>query len=68
MIREIFVQNPTDSSEVAAALRVRNPDGTVPHVNCEGARFHVLSWGTTGRRCTHPDCVVNREAEDTDEQ
>ena len=42
---------------------VRNPDGSIQHVYCEGARFHVLSWSTEGRHCSEPDCEVNRERE-----
>ena len=40
---------------------VVNPDGSVQHVYCDGARFHVLSWSTQGRHCSEPNCEVNRE-------
>jgi hypothetical protein len=43
--------------------RVLNADGSVQHVYCDGARFHVLSWSTQGRHCSEPDCEVNRERE-----
>lgn len=41
--------------------RVTNPDGTIQHVYCEGARFHVISWSGPGRHCSEPDCEVNKE-------
>lgn len=58
---EIFA-DPEQPRQIREALRARNSDGTVPHVHCEGARFHVLSWSTTGRQCSEPRCVINREA------
>jgi len=39
--------------------RVRNEDGTLEHVHCEGARFHVLWWDTRGEHCSEPECEVN---------
>lgn len=32
----------------------------VPHISCNGARFHVLSWDTRGPRCSEPRCEINR--------
>jgi hypothetical protein len=37
----------------------RNPDGTLKHIVCEGARFHVTSWGSQGARCSEAECEVN---------
>lgn len=42
------------------APRVLNADGSVKHVYCEGARFHVLSWSSRGRHCSEPECEVNK--------
>jgi hypothetical protein len=33
--------------------------GFVKHVRCEGAKFHVLRWDTSGTHCSEPDCIVN---------
>ena len=37
--------------------------GFVKHVHCEGARFHVLWWDSTGRHCGVKNCVVNAPLE-----
>jgi hypothetical protein len=34
--------------------------GWVKHVNCEGARFHVISWSTQGKHCSEPKCIINK--------
>ena len=52
----------------ATVPHVKNPDGSIQHVYCEGARFHVLSWSTQGRHCSEPDCEVNRERESKGEK
>jgi hypothetical protein len=31
----------------------------VKHITQEGARFHVISWDSNGRRCSEPMCEVN---------
>jgi len=46
---------------IGVVPRVSNPDGTIQHVYCDGARFHVLSWSTRGRHCSEPECEVNAE-------
>ncbi len=48
-----------------------NPDGSEKHVVCEGARYHVVSYGarqdpitgevTSYRRCSEPNCEINHE-------
>lgn len=53
--------NQKERAKVFAQLLERNPDGTHKHVICEGARFHVLSWGTEGTHCSEPDCEINKE-------
>lgn len=35
------------------------PDGTEKHIFCEGARYHVLSYGAAGTRCSAPKCEYN---------
>ena len=57
--------DPDDFSPgpLSMVLRIENPDGSIQHVICEGARFHVISWSTEGQRCSEPDCEVNRERE-----
>jgi hypothetical protein len=42
----------------------RNEDGHLRHIHCEGARFHVISYSTEGRRCSEPECEVNFENEE----
>lgn len=55
----------------AALPRDVLPCGCVKHIVKEGARFHVLSYSTSGRGsvvCSEPDCEANchhtREAKD----
>jgi len=31
----------------------------VKHVYKDGARYHVISWSTTGRKCSELDCEIN---------
>lgn len=34
----------------------------VKHIVKEGARVHLLSWDEIGgRRCSEPNCIINRE-------
>jgi len=40
-----------------------NADGTEKHVNCDGARFHVLSWSADGQRCSCANCEINHPPE-----
>lgn len=39
---------------------IRNEDGSLKHVYCEGARGHVLYWDSYGEHCSEPDCEINR--------
>lgn len=32
----------------------------IKHVRCEGARWHVVSWSSAGRRCSEPRCILNK--------
>lgn len=32
----------------------------VPHIACNGARFHVLWWDSRGTHCSEPRCEYNR--------
>lgn len=36
-----------------------NEDGTQKHIVCDGARYHVVFWGTDGIRCSEPNCEIN---------
>jgi len=29
------------------------------HIFCDGARFHVSSWDSNGKRCSCKDCEIN---------
>lgn len=40
--------------------RVEAEDGWIKHVNCEGARFHVIHWSTQGQHCSEPNCIINK--------
>ena len=35
----------------------------IKHVYCEGARFHVISYSDKGRRCSEPNCIINKPKE-----
>lgn len=58
-----IVLDPNDRKPLEPVPRIANPDGSIQHVICDGARFHVLSWSTLGTHCSEPDCEVNRERE-----
>ena len=61
--------------EFSTAIDLEPHDSTIPripvkegekwikHVNCDGARFHILSWGTDGKYCSEPDCIINKRGE-----
>ena len=34
------------------------------HIIKEGSRSHVVSWDSTGRHCSNPECEINMEEED----
>lgn len=53
-----------ESEPLGLVPRVTNPDGTIQHVYCEGARFHVLSWSALGTHCSEPECEINKQRED----
>lgn len=55
----VTVLAPPESEEAIRALNLRNDDGSHPHVHCEGARFHVISYTAKGRACSEPKCVIN---------
>lgn len=38
-----------------------NKDGSEKHILQDGARYHVISWGTLGQRCSEPNCEINRD-------
>lgn len=42
----------------------RNEDGTLKHVVCEGARYHVLHWDGLGTHCSEPECEINKWTHD----
>lgn len=37
----------------------------IKHVICEGARFHVISYSSHGRKCSEPNCIINKPTEAT---
>ena len=39
----------------------KNKDGSIQHVYCDGARFHVKWWDSEGTHCTEKDCEINRD-------
>ncbi len=39
-------------------------EGWIKHVNCNGARFHVLSYSTLGIRCSEERCIINKYYQD----
>lgn len=42
-----------------SAPEVEKPETILAHVYRPGARFHVISYSTSGRRCSEPACEVN---------
>ena len=39
---------------------IYNKDGTEKHIIREGARYHVLSYDSQGRKCSNPNCEINK--------
>lgn len=39
-------------------------DGWIKHVRCRGARFHVLSFTTLGKKCSEKNCIINKYYQD----
>lgn len=39
---------------------IKNNNGTVKHIYCEGSRHHVVSYSTNGMECSEPKCEINR--------
>lgn len=37
-----------------------NKDGTIKHINKEGARYHVTWWNSQGIHCTEKNCEINK--------
>jgi hypothetical protein len=56
----VYVTDPETMSPPRVPSSV---PGYVKHVHCNGARFHVLSWVGSGRRCSEPECVENAKVE-----
>lgn len=42
--------------------RVKNPDGSLRHVYCEGSRQHVIVYSTQGMHCSEPECEINSQS------
>ena len=40
--------------------RIVNADGSIRHINKDGARYHVVWWDSEGSHCSEPDCEINR--------
>jgi len=34
------------------------------HIYKDGARYHVISYSTTGRRCSEKDCEINHKCKE----
>lgn len=52
----IFIDTPREFPP-----RVEVEPGWIDHVSCDGARWHVLSYGTDAIRCSEPSCIINKE-------
>lgn len=49
-----------------------NEDGSEKHIHCDGARYHVLSWGIKDgipyQRCSEPNCEINHQQKKREEE
>lgn len=45
---------------------IKKKDGIIHHVICEGNRKHVIMWDSFGRKCSHPECEINKERKNHD--
>lgn len=52
----IFINDPIQQPPLAEIQ-----PGWIDHVNCNGARWHVLTYSTDGIKCSEPNCIVNKE-------
>ena len=55
----IFMQDYRYDWTVIPVEPASDPD-YVKHVVCEGARFHVISYSNLGRKCSEPNCIINK--------
>ena len=61
-VRPLRRDHRIEAGPLRLAIRIE-AGGFVKHVHCEGARFHVLWWDSTGRHCGVKNCVVNAPLE-----
>jgi hypothetical protein len=66
MSSEIFCDN-LKQAQAMLNKGERDERGHLKHINCEGARFHVISYGKR-RYCSEPECAINFEDDVTNEQ
>lgn len=56
----------SDPSTLFPPVEPASIHGFVKHVFCDGARIHVLSWDSYGRRCSQRNCIMNHGRPDCD--
>lgn len=49
---DMFVMTPVEPAD--------SDPNYIKHVVCEGARFHVIGYSTTGRFCSEARCIINK--------
>lgn len=54
-----IVQVPYATQPEPWPVPASDPD-YVKHVQCDGARYHVVSYSSQGMRCSHPRCIMNK--------
>lgn len=49
---DMFVFSPVEPAD--------SDPNYIKHVICEGARFHVIGYATTGMFCSESKCIINK--------
>ena len=57
-----------DNPDIWPVLRARMDDGTLHHVICEGARYHVIWWNGLGEYWIEPECEINKQHKENDDE
>lgn len=60
---DIIFLNPKDlnGDYISVPNEPASDPNYVKHIVCDGARFHVIYWETTGKKCSCENCIINKE-------
>jgi hypothetical protein len=60
---ENYVNDIINLNEVTEfpPIEKSSKNGFIKHVQCAGARFHVVHWDTLGSHCSEKKCILNEK-------